>query len=113
MTRACRRDTGRAGQRVDIIPWQQHDLAGPHLDGRFALGAEQEFSLDHEVVGDQELRLLQEGTAILGKDPGVHAPRRGEVRVEEDASRQADRPQHFRKRVDHYGHPWRFGRTVR
>ena len=81
-------------------------------DGRFSLGAEQEFSLDHELVGDQQPWLDQEGTAVLGEDLGVHAPRRREVRVEEDAARQADRPEHFRKRVDQRGHPG-FGRTVR
>lgn len=104
MTRACRRETGRAGQRMDVIPGQEHDLAGPHLDGGFAVEAEQEFSRDHEVVGDQERRLDQEGTAVLGEDLRVHAPRRREVRVEENASRQANRPKHFRERVDHRGH---------
>src|SRR6202022_4618351 len=65
--------------------------------------AEQNFSCDDEVVGNQERRLDLEGPADLGEDVGVHAPRRREARVKEDAAREANRPKHLRKRVIHLG----------
>src|SRR6478735_12459634 len=115
MTRACWRDTGRAGQRVNVIPWQEHDLPSSHLDRGFTFDAEQKSSRDDEVVGNQKGRLDQEGPAVLGEDIRVHAPWRREVRVKENASRQAHRPKHFRKRVNHCGHPqiWTNSQVIR
>src|SRR5438552_3263749 len=115
MTPAYWRETGRAGQRVNVIPWQEYDLTGSHLDGGFTFDAKQEFSRDDVVVRNQQRRLDQEGPAVLGKDIRVDAPRRREVRVKKNASRQANRPKHLRKRVNHCGHPqiWTNSQVIR
>lgn len=69
-----------------VVARQDDNLTGPDHNRRLTEDLQQELAGADIVVGDDGARLRNERIAVLRPDPGGHAPRRGELGIEKDAS---------------------------
>ena len=94
-----RRRVQAAPEPMRIVARQQHDFAGAHFDSRGVSGLHQAASFDDVVIRDHVRRPRQVRAAIRGVDPRHHAPRCGQLDVEEDTAGQLHVAEQVEERV--------------
>ena len=99
---------------MQVVARQQHNLAGLNCEllSVFVLDPDTKAALDDVVIGDQVGCRTEQRRAVLGRDPRGHAPRREELRLQEDAARELRFPEDVRQRI-HAAPPPSSGAPVR
>src|SRR5690606_1553582 len=102
-----------AGNDVTGIARHDHDLAAPDLDWLPVSHRQQAAARRHVVVGDDLPGRGRERSTVLRGDLSQHAPRGAELRIEEDPSRKAHRPQHVQQSIQRAVPPAQGGGSVK
>ena len=100
-----RLNLGRAGQDVIVILRKQHDFARPDFGHGLAFKADKQAALHNNMITDDLRWPSQKGCAVFRSYSHADAPWSCEIGGEEDASRKANRAEHFRQRIHGSGSP--------